>query len=59
LFALLINNVFDRERVSEQMQTAMEENQLLQEEHDRLQQRHAKLTADGDQKERIWRERLS
>jgi len=45
-------------RASDQMQTAAEENQLLQEEHDRLQQRYSKLTADAEQNERIWRERL-
>jgi len=44
--------------LSEQMQTAAEENQLLQEEHDRLQQRYIKLTADAEQNEWIWRERL-
>jgi len=43
---------------SEQIQTAAEENQLLQEEHDRLLQRFSKLTADAEQNERIWRERL-
>jgi len=40
------------------MQTAAEENQLLQEEHDRLLQRYSKLTADAEQNERTWRERL-